>query len=96
MPEEATDIHTIENGHNEEKWEDPANDCMRACENTTSCFQYLWDGVSCKVSTSFFSLGSMRKEEAGPEWVSGWNLKMVKKFQEENTHCKGGLWEYDK
>jgi hypothetical protein len=96
MPEEAAGLHIVEKRTEKEKWgEDAANNCMRACENTTSCFQYLWDGASCKVSTNFFSLGSMKKEEAGPKWVSGWNLKMVKKFQEENAQCKGGLWEYD-
>jgi hypothetical protein len=99
MPEdtrEEVNLQTIEKGEDEEEWEkDPANACMEACKNTASCFQYVWDGTTCKVSTSFFSLGSIKIEEGSSKWVSGWNLEAVTKFRKENAQCKDGSWEYN-
>lgn len=96
MPEDINDLHEIENGNTAEEWKtDPANSCRLACENMEYCFQYLWNGKSCKISSDFFSLGSKKEEEGGMKWVSGWNLEAVKKFQTENAECNGGLWEFD-
>lgn len=75
---------------------DPVDDCMQMCLKTTSCFQYLWDGESCKLSSNFFSLGSMKEAEEGKKMVSGWDLKKIKDFQRHNGQCGAGLWEYDK
>ena len=66
--------------------------CARACDKTPSCFQYLWDGGSCKLSPQF-TLGGMKQVEDKRRCVSGWDLKRVRKFQTENE-CGSGLWEY--
>jgi hypothetical protein len=71
------------------------NNCARACRETASCFQYLWDGGSCKLSTKFFTLGGMKLVEEERRWVSGWNLERVREFQSGNGECGSGLWEYD-
>jgi hypothetical protein len=92
---EDVSLQTIKKDKDDEKWEkDPANACMEACQNTTSCFQYVWDGAMCKVSNSFFSLGSMKTEEGGSKWVSGWNLEAVADFRNKST-CKDAFWQYN-
>jgi hypothetical protein len=68
------------------------DECIRACKENRRCFQYVYYGQTCKLSTSFH-LGGKRLPESDVKFRSGWDLERIAQFQEDNSPCKGPLYK---
>lgn len=64
-----------------------AANCSAACAGQPSCFQSLYAGGECKLSTTNFRFGERRAPEDGRTWVSSWNKTRMAAWVQARGPC---------
>lgn len=68
--------------------------CRKACESVNDCFQFRFQDGICGTARAFM-LGHPRKRDGDEErkrWKSGWLVKKIHNWIEEQGECQGVNW----
>jgi hypothetical protein len=61
-------------------------ECARACEADTQCFQYAHHGHTCHIGMSV-RLGHKKEADEGGIWQSGWNQTRIADWISSQPPC---------
>ncbi|MCJ1247137.1 hypothetical protein MMC30_004348 [Trapelia coarctata] len=69
--------------------ESPEN-CLKACEANSECFQWLHHDRECVLHRSVSLGGSQKQAGSSTSWTSGWMIEKIEEFRAEMKNCPDG------